>query len=227
MQSKRFKRLKLWIENSECYVCKREILNFSESSLEHKIPKSRGGTDNDTNISISHRQCNRAKGNLVSPADWIPNLKINFKKSQTFPELNEEQIWTLEKDEVFIRKLIIKSFSDNEYIMDSLNLFPRFFYHRFQDSHAHIKAYCMHIQKLRNIQNLEDLIQKSSVAHNLASQSYWKIIFGLIFLEKYLSSNDPFAHELATNEFKTFKSSKPYVVLYQYSKSLVDHCRIE
>lgn len=45
-----------------CYVCGRHVKK-SCASLEHVIPVSKGGTDDIGNLSISHWQCNKRRGN--------------------------------------------------------------------------------------------------------------------------------------------------------------------
>ncbi len=45
-----------------CYLCS-EPIKFSEDSLEHKIPLSRGGTNQLNNLDIAHKRCNRKKYN--------------------------------------------------------------------------------------------------------------------------------------------------------------------
>lgn len=44
-----------------CFVCG-EPVSYSEATLEHIIPKSKGGTDDMGNLSISHARCNNARG---------------------------------------------------------------------------------------------------------------------------------------------------------------------
>jgi hypothetical protein len=45
-----------------CYVCSRHVKE-KNATLEHIIPLSKGGTDEMDNLSISHFQCNQARGN--------------------------------------------------------------------------------------------------------------------------------------------------------------------
>ena len=54
-------RQKLWQENPKCFYCKRGLL-FVESTLDHKIPLSKGGTDEIENYVLSCRDCNTEKG---------------------------------------------------------------------------------------------------------------------------------------------------------------------
>jgi len=45
-----------------CFVCG-EHVSQREATAEHIIPVSRGGTDDVSNLSISHGHCNVARGN--------------------------------------------------------------------------------------------------------------------------------------------------------------------
>ena len=44
-----------------CYLCEKPI-EFGQDSLEHKIPVSRGGTNEYSNLAVAHISCNSAKG---------------------------------------------------------------------------------------------------------------------------------------------------------------------
>lgn len=48
-----------------CFVCGIHV-DLSCASLEHIVPTSRGGTDEMSNLSISHMKCNHARGNTVA-----------------------------------------------------------------------------------------------------------------------------------------------------------------
>ena len=47
-----------------CYVCGHHV-EWRIATLEHVIPKDKGGTDEESNLSISHVKCNNLKGNLI------------------------------------------------------------------------------------------------------------------------------------------------------------------
>ncbi len=63
------KRRKIWVKSFDkvsgtvpCYVCGKHV-PFSESTIEHVVPKSLGGSNHDSNLSISHEVCNRRRAN--------------------------------------------------------------------------------------------------------------------------------------------------------------------
>ena len=45
-----------------CFVCGLPV-SKEDASLEHIKPRSKGGTDQMSNLSISHRTCNKERGN--------------------------------------------------------------------------------------------------------------------------------------------------------------------
>ena len=59
--------MQLWIENPKCFVCGKNIEIFSDATIEHIIPRSKGGTNHLNNLAVSHRLCNEFKGSLTRP----------------------------------------------------------------------------------------------------------------------------------------------------------------
>jgi 5-methylcytosine-specific restriction endonuclease McrA len=49
-----------------CFVCGRHVKK-QHASLEHVVPLSKGGTDEMSNLSISHGPCNNRRGNGGRP----------------------------------------------------------------------------------------------------------------------------------------------------------------
>jgi len=47
-----------------CIICGKPI-TFSDDSLEHNIPISRGGKNHYNNLSVSHLKCNHRKGDMT------------------------------------------------------------------------------------------------------------------------------------------------------------------
>jgi 5-methylcytosine-specific restriction endonuclease McrA len=57
--------------NVPCFVCGKHVKE-KNATLEHVIPLSNGGTDDIDNLSISHYQCNNARG---SDVDFSWNIR--------------------------------------------------------------------------------------------------------------------------------------------------------
>ncbi len=53
----------------ECALCHCPITSAAELSLDHIVPRSRGGSNYLHNMQPTHRKCNEAKGNLVTEED--------------------------------------------------------------------------------------------------------------------------------------------------------------
>lgn len=54
----------LWYQDPNCHYCGDE-LHLLESTVDHVIPRSRGGSDEIENLVLSCGPCNRAKGNKM------------------------------------------------------------------------------------------------------------------------------------------------------------------
>jgi 5-methylcytosine-specific restriction endonuclease McrA len=57
-----------------CQLCGNSLI-LAEATLDHKIPRSKGGTRNLENLQLAHADCNRQRGN-VDLAEWFSS-KIN------------------------------------------------------------------------------------------------------------------------------------------------------
>lgn len=55
---------KLW-NTRKCFYCGKEILNYEEASVEHKIPLSKGGSNRMDNLALSHKKCNQERGSSL------------------------------------------------------------------------------------------------------------------------------------------------------------------
>ena len=60
IEIRRTKRFVLWSKNPHCKYCDKK-LEFEESTLDHVIPKSKGGSDNWSNLVISCREMQQQK----------------------------------------------------------------------------------------------------------------------------------------------------------------------
>jgi 5-methylcytosine-specific restriction endonuclease McrA len=65
------RRWQLWVKSKVCALCDESIESFDEASIDHIIPLSREGKDNNSNIQITHVWCNNQKGNLLPWQDKI------------------------------------------------------------------------------------------------------------------------------------------------------------
>jgi len=58
------RRLIIERDNGICYLCNKQI-PFNEIEIDHLIPRSRGGSSQPDNLSVSCMKCNRHKGNRI------------------------------------------------------------------------------------------------------------------------------------------------------------------
>lgn len=63
-------RTKIWRRDNElCWLCGRHV-PFFEMTLDHVVPKSKGGSHRPSNLRTAHLACNHDRGNRdVTPVD--------------------------------------------------------------------------------------------------------------------------------------------------------------
>lgn len=67
-QKKAFKKI-LWSKQRRCRWCNLPFSSINDATIEHLIPRSRGGSNQLDNLSLSHEKCNQERGNsLLAPA---------------------------------------------------------------------------------------------------------------------------------------------------------------
>ena len=57
-------------------MCNQEIKNISQATLEHIIPRSKGGNNKKDNLALFHSFCNQIKSNELDHSVW--REKINY-----------------------------------------------------------------------------------------------------------------------------------------------------
>lgn len=60
----------MWLLDPQCYVCGSRIETVLEATVEHVIPRSRGGRDDVRWCAASHGDCNWRRGDDVTEDDW-------------------------------------------------------------------------------------------------------------------------------------------------------------
>lgn len=113
-----------------CFVCKEEILTAEEATLEHIIPRSRGGGNTLANLALSHRDCNQAKGSELvmdyNPEEYLRLLRqlkaLIKEKDERLAELYESlrvkkaNVQRISVENDFMRKRIKEVFGVEGYL---------------------------------------------------------------------------------------------------------------
>ena len=78
------RRFRLWEKNPHCKYCNR-LLEFRESSLDHVIPLSKGGSNKLSNIVLACYKCNKEK------ADLSPEHYLSIVQKRALKNLNKHK----------------------------------------------------------------------------------------------------------------------------------------
>lgn len=63
---RRFFKVSLWDRSHTCMGCKKEIKTFEEATLDHIIPRSKGGRTRLVNLQLMHKDCNSKKSSTIT-----------------------------------------------------------------------------------------------------------------------------------------------------------------
>ena len=124
------RRILMHAADPKCFVCKEDIVTAEEATLEHIIPKSRGGTNASSNLALSHRSCNQDKGSDIvmdyNPEEYLrllrqlkSMLKEKDEKIRELLEALRTKKANLAKASIendFMRKRIKECFGNEGYI---------------------------------------------------------------------------------------------------------------
>lgn len=63
---RRFFKVSLWDRSHTCRGCGKEINTFDDASLDHIIPRSKGGRTRLANLQLMHKGCNSKKSSNIT-----------------------------------------------------------------------------------------------------------------------------------------------------------------
>jgi len=210
------KRKQLWIENPSCFVCKKPIPNYSEATLEHIIPRSMGGSNSNENLAISHAFCNNLKANLPK-SEWEKKLLLHQRKYNLI-------LWRTNRSELFIKILIRNSFDSSPFILSTLKYFSSS-YEQSLYSKEDMKIHINYIIQLRQLDDLATIIEESKILDHYRTKPFWKILFGLLFLDFYHGSKDVIALLHGIWRLQTYRPDQKSLIQYYYVQELLDLCK--
>lgn len=82
-QNQRGRRMRVWNRGVRtCYWCGLPFKDFEETTLEHRIPLSRGGLDNANNHELAHKACNGSHGNAMP---HVTRRRMEKQNAETRP----------------------------------------------------------------------------------------------------------------------------------------------
>ena len=98
MTDTRRRKLKtIYVSNSgECFYCGRKFTtpNDPELTIDHVIPKSLGGSNDDGNLVPCCIKCNQEKNSYL-PSEWIKRIEFKIKDVQKKIKIRKKMIKTL------------------------------------------------------------------------------------------------------------------------------------
>lgn len=181
MSSKK-KKLKLWARNQHCFVCTERINHFSEATLEHIIPISRGGSGKLENLALSHAVCNQLKADETDPQIWQEKIRsIHLNRNLI--------IWKKKRSDYELRLILDTCFRDLSWLTVMTSSSLRFSIPHIYSGHE-INLISKAVSQLRE-DTTHDLIEKSKILVPNQIPAYWWIIFGVIFIDHHLKDMDP------------------------------------
>lgn len=200
-------RYELWLKSKLCFVCLKPINVFTDASIEHVIPRSKGGSCSKRNLSISHQACNQQRSNITCRLVW----EEEFKKQRSRPEKRYHlKKPRPEKTYLFDFKKIPfdKTFSHEAMDFCFSNEFSEF-YHQYGSVWNEIDTSLVQ-QALNYLRNKHDLIRFSKCLENDGTQRQWKLLFGMLFLEKFFMTDDKefFVHGIWRIDQFLYRSSR-------------------
>jgi hypothetical protein len=214
--TKTTKRMQLWNENPKCFACGKSIENFSDATIEHIIPKSKGGTNHLDNLAVSHRLCNELKGSLTGPHEWK-------KKLRHHSHIVHMKLWKESRSDQYLLMLIKLSLEDLDFFSKFLIHSPSIVEEK-QFPRMDLELHTNQIKFLRRIPKIEFLIESSKRIDMLKTQNYWRFIFGILFIEKYFATNSLVALLHAVWRLESYVQRVESCLLTTYSLSLIQLC---
>ena len=75
---RKWKRAELWAKSRICGICNKELPGIDRCTIDHIVPVSRGGTNDLSNLQLTHNKCNNVKGNMMGFTWYRKHEKRRF-----------------------------------------------------------------------------------------------------------------------------------------------------
>ena len=69
----------LWKYGNRCAICGKKIRNFSDLTVDHIIPRAKGGKNVLSNCQLAHKSCNASKNDKM-PEAYEKLLRYNRRR---------------------------------------------------------------------------------------------------------------------------------------------------
>ena len=69
----------LWENGKRCAICGKKIRSFDELTVDHIVPRSKGGKHTIGNCQLAHKSCNSLKNDKM-PEEYERALKYNKRR---------------------------------------------------------------------------------------------------------------------------------------------------
>lgn len=88
----RYFKCKLYDKSHECAVCGKEIETFDDVSLDHIVPRAKGGRTRLVNVQLAHMRCNSKKGSAM-PETFHPKAftPVKSRRGSSFSHFRDER----------------------------------------------------------------------------------------------------------------------------------------
>ena len=215
MSTKR-QKLKLWAVTQTCYVCGESIEEFSLATLEHIIPRSKGGTNQQANLALSHKICNEIKSNYTKEEIWRREIR-EIQKRKDF------LIWRRRRSDFEIGILLERAFADLIWAQNIINSSFRFC-EPVRIYEEDIQMQLNVIKKLRSC-SMTVLIEASKKIDAYRTQHFWRLVFSICFIENYKKNGDLVALLHAIWRMKGFQSSIQTPIMFLVCWDLLNLCK--
>lgn len=65
----------LWFPGCRCHWCNRRLKKITDATIDHKIPRAKGGTNSQDNLVLACLNCNQDKGNQM-PQEYVKRREL-------------------------------------------------------------------------------------------------------------------------------------------------------
>jgi hypothetical protein len=214
--STKHKKIKLWAISQNCYVCGELIENFTLATLEHIIPRSKGGSNQQDNLALSHKVCNEIKSNHIEEKIWRREIREIQKRK-------EFKIWRKARSEFELKSLLERGYEDVSWARSTIHASFRFS----EIGPLHQEDLQLQLKTLERLKifDLTELIEASKKIDGYKTQPFWRLIFAILFIENFKRQGDVTALLHAIWRLNQFKASIKTPIIFLIHWDLLEHCR--